>query len=52
MGSVFWLVTESLFLDGDNLALSHRGLERGMITLGLIRIGQGKLSHRYIERIV
>jgi len=35
-----------------NLAFTYRGLERGMITLGLIRIGQRKFSHSRIERVV
>ena len=41
-----------LFFADGNLTLLYCSLQRGMITLGLIRIRQSKLSHRYIEFIV
>ena len=38
-------------LSSNNLPVSHRSFERGMIALGLIRIGQRKFSHSRIERV-
>jgi hypothetical protein len=36
---------------GNNLTASHRGLERGMITFGLIGIGQREFPHGRIEGV-
>ena len=38
-------------LAGGDLASSHRGLERGMISLRLICIGYGELPHRRVETV-